>query len=158
MALTLAGCADDTPATPAGLPSPHTSAPDETASLVVPDLMDWIVEPAAAVLLAAADQHAWTDLEPRSDEAWQAVADAAAQLLRSGDSLAGPALAQGRPDWLQWSTTLRDGAVAGAAAARRRDPRGLYLAGVQLRTSCQACHARYAVPVTAVPGAKRPGP
>jgi hypothetical protein len=147
----LAGCSGgDLPAAPApSLPTPQqvAAAPDGAASLVLPDLMDWRIEPAAAVLLAAADLHAWDSFDARSDEAWQAVVDAAAELLRSSDMLALPAMARGQADWLQSTSALREGALAAAAAARRHDPRSLYLAGVQLRASCQACHTRFALQV-----------
>lgn len=150
----LAGCGSGEssptlPTTPPAVATVATATPpdaDDAAALVLPDVMEWVVDPAAAVLAAAADQHAWVDLAPRSDEAWQAVVDAAAELQRSGDLLLRPALAQGRADWLESATALRDGAVAAAAAARRHDPRGLYLAGVQVRSGCQACHVRQGVP------------
>jgi hypothetical protein len=142
--LALAGCSRDEPSAPAPA-SAHAVVPlGDEFTLILPDLMDLIVDPAAAVLLTAAAQHARTDLETRSDEAWQAVGDAASQLAQTGDTLAGPALARGRPDWLQWAAAMREGAAAAGAAARRHDPRSLFAAGVQVRASCRACHARYA--------------
>lgn len=150
VAAVLAGCGRDEPPPTAPVVAPVATAAtpdtDDAAALILPDVMEWVVEPAAAVLAAAADQHAWVDLAPRSDEAWQAVVDAATELQRSGDLLLQPALAQGRADWLESATTLRDGAVAAAAAARRHDPRGLYLAGAQVRAGCQACHVQQGVP------------
>jgi hypothetical protein len=152
LALALAACSRDRPAAPVtvpALPAAHQAASqDDEGALILPDLMDLLVDPAAAVLLAAADRHARADLEPRSDEAWQAVADAAAQLAQTGELLAEPALARGRADWHQWAAAMREGAAAGGAAARRRDPRSLFAAGLQVRGSCQACHARYASPIT----------
>lgn len=152
LVLVLAGCQRGEPpstatavatmAAPAAPVAPVAPDGDDAAALVLPDVMEWVVDPAAAVLAAAADQHAWVDLAPRSDEAWQAVVDAAAELQRSGDLLLRPALARGRADWLESAAALRDGAVTAAAAARRHDPRGLYLAGVQVRSGCQACHVQ----------------
>ncbi len=149
LAATLLGCSGDAQVAPPGMSSQSpvlqaVAAPDDDAALILPDVMDLLIDPAAGVLLAAADQHAWAGLQARSDEAWQAVGDAAAQLLQASDMLAAPVLARGRADWLQWTGALREGAGTAGAAARRHDPRGLYLAGVQVRTSCQACHARYA--------------
>lgn len=148
LAFALAGCSRHEPPASATAPSPPAmpiAAPmDDESALILPDLMDLVVDPAAGVLFAAADQHAWTDLEPRSDEAWQAVADAAAQLAQTSSTLAHPVLARGRADWLQWADTLRDGAATAGAAARRHDPRSLFAAGAQVRASCQGCHARYA--------------
>lgn len=150
MVLALAGCSRDEPPARAGtLPLvPMAVFSDDERALILPDLMDLIVDPAAGVLLTAADAPARADLEARSDEAWQAVSDAAAQLLRSSDSLVDPALARGQADWLQWADAMREGASAGGAAARRHDPRGLFAAGMQMRASCQGCHARYAPQIT----------
>jgi len=130
---------------PAPVAVPAGPAPVDTAAVVLPDVMEWVVEPAAAVLAAAADQHGWASLGPRSEEAWQAVVDAAAELVRTSDMLAGPALAQGRADWLQAAAAMREGAALAAAAARRHDQRGLYLAGTQVKSGCQGCHARQGV-------------
>ena len=102
-----------------------------------------VVAPAAGVLLAAADQHAWNYLEPCSDDAWRAVVDAAAQLAQTVATLSRSALVRGRADWLQWAAAMREGADTGTAAARRHGPRVLFAAGAQLRAGCQACHARY---------------
>ncbi len=148
LAFALAACSRDEPPRPVIAPAVPTAHPavslDDEAAMIVPDLMDLVVDPAAGVLFAAAGQNAWNDLEPRSGEAWQAVGDAASQLMRTSDTLADPALSRGRSDWLQWTAALRDGAAAGSAAARRHDPRSLFAAGAQVRASCQACHARYA--------------
>lgn len=152
--LALAGCSRDEPASSVKtaalpvLPVAHPAALlDDERALILPDLMDLVVDPAAGVLFAAAEQQGRTDREPRSDEAWQAVVDAAAQLVQTSDSLAEPALARGRGDWLDAAVAMREGAAAAAAAARRHDPRSLYAAGLQLRTGCQGCHARYAVQI-----------
>ncbi len=152
LVIALAGCSRDdpaplqptTPAMPAAPVASVAALPDDGLALILPELMDLLVDPAAGVLLAAAAQPAHPELEPRSAEAWQAVVDAAAQLTQTSGMLADPALARGRPDWLPWAESMREGAAAGAAAARRRDPRGLYAAGQQLKAACQGCHASHA--------------
>lgn len=148
LAFALAGCSRHEPATPVVASVPpvaRTAAPlDDESALILPDFMDLLVDPAAGVLLAAADPLAMTDLEPRTDEAWQAVADAATQLAQTSGTLADPALARSRPDWLQWTGTMRDAAASAGAAARRHDSGRLLAAGMQVRASCQGCHARYA--------------
>jgi hypothetical protein len=151
LVLTLAGCSRDEPARSVTVPARSmaglAASVGDASSLILPDLMDWMVDPAAAVLFAAADQQAWPDLEPRSEQAWQAVVDAADQLARSSDMLVQPALALGRGDWRQWTEAMREAAAAGAAAARRHDPTGLFEAAAQVRASCQICHAFYAAPI-----------
>lgn len=144
--LALAGCSREQSPAPVVVPAlPMAAAlPDDELSLILPELMDLLVDPAAGVLLAAAGQTAHHEGEPRSVEAWQAVVDAAAQLAQTSSMLGDPALARGRPDWQAWVEAMRDGAAAGSAAARRRDPRGLYAAGQQLKAACDGCHARQA--------------
>jgi hypothetical protein len=148
LAFALAGCSRQEPPPPATTAAPPVvrtaAALDDESALILPDLMDLVVDPAAGVLFAAVDQHAWTGLEPRSDEAWQAVADAASQLAQTGQMLSDPALARDRADWLQWTDAMREGAATAGTAARRHDPRSLFAAGAQIRTSCQGCHARHA--------------
>src|SRR4051812_852288 len=78
LALTLCGCSrggSTAPSRATEPPAAQTAASliDEN-DLIVPDYMDLVVDPAASVVLAAADRHAWTDFEPRSEEAWQAIA------------------------------------------------------------------------------------
>lgn len=145
LTIALAGCSREVPPPPRAAPAAAAAAlPDEGLALFLPELMDLLVDPAAGVLLAAADQPAHPTLEPRSAEAWQAVVDAAAQLVQGSGMLSDPALARGRADWLPWAEAMREGATAGAAAAKRRDPRGLYTAGQQLRAACDGCHATHA--------------
>ncbi|MBX3604830.1 MAG: hypothetical protein KF788_06150 [Piscinibacter sp.] len=119
-------------------------APEAELALILPDLMDLGVDPAAGVLFAAVAREGAAPYESRNDEAWQATADAAAELVRFSGLLADPALAGSRADWRQWAAAMRDGAALAGAAARRRDARSLFAAGAQVRASCQACHARFA--------------
>lgn len=145
LTIALSSCSREAPPPVRVAPSAAAAAqPDEGLALILPELMDLLVDPAAGVLLAAAEAPAHPTVEPRSAEAWQAVIDAAAQLVQGSGMLSDPALARGRDDWLPWAEAMREGAAAGAAAARRRDPRGLYTAGQQLRAACDGCHARHA--------------
>jgi hypothetical protein len=158
----LAGCSrSESPAPVSAAAHPaaigaQKPALDDDLSVILPDLMELLVDPAAGVLFAAAGQPARSDLEPRTQEAWQAVGEAAAQLMQTSDMLVQPALARGRADWLQWAAVLREGAVTAGAAARRHDPRSLFAAGMQAQTSCQACHARYAPQLAEAPALSAP--
>lgn len=143
-ALLMAACSRDVPAPAALAPPPARAAAAELPALFVPELMEWLVEPAAAVLFAAADRHGWASLEPGSTEAWQAVEEAAGELQRSAGLLAAAAPARGHAAWSDGVSAQREGAAAAAAAARRHDPRGLFAAAAQLRAGCQGCHAQHA--------------
>lgn len=149
---TLAGCAP-TEAPPSSMavaptPPPMRMEQGDAGMLVLPDLMAYLVDPAAGVLLAAADLEASGDAEPRTVEAWQAVADAAVQLVQTSEMLAQPALALGRADWLKLAAALREDAATCGAAAGRHDASDLAEAGARIRATCQACHALYAPEVT----------
>jgi len=120
-------------------------APPPAAELVLQEVMELLVDPAAGVVFAAADLQAAPEQRPVSAMAWQAVADAADQLAEQGRQLAQPALSLQRPEWLRLAAALREGAADGAAAARRQDVQRLALAGERLRAACQDCHARYGV-------------
>lgn len=152
----LAGCLRTEAPPPVAAPPapPARAASDDAGALFLPDLMAFLVDPAAGVLLAAAEPDGMREAEPRSVEAWQAVVDAAMQLAQTGRTLTLPVLAMGRTDWLRWSAALRDGAAASGAAAARRDASGLAAAGADIRAACQACHARYASDL-AEPAAQR---
>ena len=140
---TLAGCGPSEPPRPA---QRKPLVQDGAGAAMLPDLMDLLVDPAAGVLLAAADMEADGAAEPRAAEAWQAVADAAAQLVRSSATLAHPALALDRAEWLQFAAALGASAAAGGAAAVRHDAGGLAEAAAHVRSACRACHERF-VPV-----------
>lgn len=148
LAFALAACSRDGPAPPGTPAEPRialtAASLNDERELILPDFMDWVVDPAAGVLFAAAERHDRDDYAPRTDEAWQAVVDATSQLALAGDELAGEAFAQGRTDWLRSVAAMAEGLAAAKLSARRHDHRGLFAAGAQVRASCHACHARYA--------------
>ena len=140
--LLLAGCSRvDMAPSPARTPPPAAELP----LLVLQELMELLVDPAAGVVFAAADLQGAPEQRPASAMAWQAVADAADQLAEQGRQLAQPALSLQRPEWLRLAAALREGAADSAAAARRQDAQRLALAGERLRAACAGCHARYGV-------------
>lgn len=140
--LLLAGCGRvDVAPPPARAPLPAAELP----LLVLQELMELLVDPAAGVVFAAADLQGAPEQRPSSAMAWQAVADAADQLVEQGRQLAQPALSLQRPEWLRLAAALREGAADSAAAARRQDGQRVALAGERLRAVCQDCHARYGV-------------
>jgi hypothetical protein len=112
--------------------------------LVLHDVMEWVVEPAADVVFAAAGLQAPTDRRPSGALAWQAVADAAERLAEQGRLLMHPSLATNRADWQGLATAMFRSASDAMDAARRHDEAGAARASDALRASCQGCHVRYA--------------
>lgn len=138
----LAGCGRVDVAPPTGRTPPPAA---ELPLLVLQELMELRVDPAAGVVFAAAELQGAPEQRPASAMAWQAVADAADQLAEQGRQLAQPALSLQRPDWLRLAAAMREGAADSADAARRQDAQRLASAGDRLRAACQDCHARYGV-------------
>jgi len=130
----------------------------DDALLVLPEVMEWVVGPAAGVVFAAAGRHAPTDRRPSDAQAWQAVADAAAQLVEQGTLLAQPALASSRADWLGRATAMRRSAAEVMDAARQHDAERAAQASDALRAACQGCHLRYAAAVAQRVGEVRDRP
>lgn len=120
---------------------PQTAA--EATYDLMPEVMAWWIEPAAAVLLTAASRDTPALRRPDTPEAWQAVADAATELGRTAGALGRGAMAQGRVEWVAYSSALERGTRAGAAAAARRDREALAEAGTAVQAACDGCHTRY---------------
>ena len=140
----LAGCWRDEPPPRSVLRAAPAATSATEAPWLVQDLMEWMVDPAAGVVFAAAGRLAPTDRRPEHPQAWQAVADAAERLVEQGTLLAQPALAAERADWLGLAGAMQRSAADVAQAARRQDAEAAALAGNALRASCQGCHLRYA--------------
>jgi hypothetical protein len=128
----------------AAAPAVAASSGLEADLLVLNDVMEWSVEPAADVVFAAAGLGAQADRRPNTAPAWQAVADAAQQLAEQGHLLMQPAFATHRADWQGLAAAMHRSASDAAEAARRRDADRTAAASDALRASCQGCHLRYA--------------
>lgn len=147
LAAALAGCSPQAEhRSPASASSPRPAAAPvqlvDGPMLAMPDLMALVIDPAAGVLGPAF--HRDPLRQPHTPEAWQAVADAAAELERSASVLEQPGWSLGRAEWLRAVAELRDGTRAGAEAAKRRDAQRLALAAQRLQVACDGCHAHYA--------------
>ncbi|HEX6704694.1 MAG TPA: hypothetical protein VF169_08040 [Albitalea sp.] len=124
---------------------PFAASPGPAADLLaLNDVMEWVVEPAADVVFAAAGLQAPADRRPIGAPAWQAVADAAQQLAEQGRLLMQPAFATHRADWQGLAAAMHRSASDAAEAARRHDADRAATASDALRASCQGCHLRYA--------------
>ena len=147
LAAGLLGCApaDERPAQRAAAASHPPAAlamPADEPMLALPDLMALVIDPAAGVLGPAFQRD--PQRQPRTAEAWQAVADATAELDRAAGVLEQPGWSLGRAEWLRAVAELRDGTRAGAEAARLRDGSRLASAAQRLQVACDGCHAHYA--------------
>jgi hypothetical protein len=133
----------------------HESAIANEAFLVMQEVMEWLVDPAAGVVFAAAGRTSLPERRPSDPMAWQAVADAAQQLAEQGRLLAQPALTSTRADWLGLAAEMQRSANAAMEAARHHDADATAQASDALRAACQGCHLRYAPALAQRPGDTR---
>lgn len=136
-ALALAGCSQE----PAELPYGTTQL--FMANHVQPTAeIYWQSVGAASELIDG--EPTFREWAPETDEEWQAVADAAAQLRQFGETLATPAYAADRgEDWLDFAQGLQEAAALAETAANEHDPEKVFEAGGTVYSVCSACHQMY---------------
>lgn len=138
-------------ALPAGLTA---CTPDASESLpfdAVADgrqLMVSVIEPAAEVYWDAVgvimDLEGTHEIEPQSDEEWEAVENAAWVLAESGNLLLMEDRAQGREHWIAMSRSMIEVGRRAVDAAVARDPRAVFDVGAEVYFVCVGCHTAYA--------------
>jgi hypothetical protein len=111
-----------------------------------PQLMVWVLEPAADVIWDSAGTiitaEGRQELAPTSDEGWEAVVRAAAILSEGGNLLMLPGRSRGE-DWMEYALALIDTGKLAQQAARARDADALFDAGGRVYQVCRACHNQY---------------
>lgn len=129
-------------------------APDASESLpfdAVADgrqLMVSVIEPAAEVYWDAVgvimDLEGTHEIEPQSDEEWEAVENAAWVLAESGNLLLMEDRAQGREHWIAMSRAMIEVGRRAVDAAVAKDPDAVFDVGAEVYFVCVGCHAAYA--------------
>lgn len=109
-------------------------------------LMEWVLEPAADVVwdsagtIITAEGH--QELAPSTDEGWENVVRAGANLREAGNLLMLPGRAAGN-DWIEYSRALSGTGRLVMGAAQAQDPDALFDAGGRVYQVCRACHDQY---------------
>lgn len=139
---------------PALLVVPAACAPDASDSMpfdAVADgrqLMVSVIEPAAEVYWDAVgvimDLEGTHEIEPRNDEEWEAVENAAWVLAESGNLLLMEDRAQGREHWIAMSRAMIEVGRRAVDAAVAKDPQAVFDVGAEVYFVCVGCHAAYA--------------
>ena len=126
-------------------PSPVTY--ESTAS--VHDFMYWMLEPAADVIWDSAGfvitEDGEVDLQPTTQEGWDAVRNAATVVAESGNLLSMPGYRADEEDWVEYSQALIRTGLAAREAAQNKDADALFDAGGAIYNVCRACHNRYVI-------------
>lgn len=90
------------------------------------------------------DESGYHEIVPETDEDWERVRQAAADIGEFGELLQTPAYADGRgQDWVQISQGLVDAAKQAELAAQNHSVDDVFEAGGTLYNVCSACHQFY---------------
>jgi len=124
-------------------PAPRVLAP----TLALKDLMNWVLDPAADVIWGAAGtivtEEEEQSLAPTTDEGWDAIRNAAAVVVESGNLLMMPGRARDDGDWQKHAAQLIDTGTRVLHAAEARDTDGVFDRGGDLYVICVECHQKY---------------
>ena len=135
----LAGCAE---------PQQTETIPYQATS-TVHDFMVWGLEPAADVIWDSAGfvltEEGEIDLQPTTQEGWDAVRNAAAVLAESGNLLQIPGHSRGA-DWNEISAGMTRTSVLLIKAAENKNDQEVFDYGGQLYNVCVSCHQLYMLP------------
>ena len=129
----------------------------------IQQLMAHVVQPTADTYWGSvqyiSDEEGYHEIEPETDEEWQATRTAAATLVEMGNLMMTPLYAEGRgEDWMDFSRGMVEIGQRAEQAAIDKDVDAVFEVGGTLYNVCSGCHANY--PPSEEPGADpmRPAP
>lgn len=118
-------------------------------TLSIHDLMVQVMEPAADGIWDSAGfiitVEGEQDLQPTTQEGWDAVRNSASMVAESGNLLMLPGYRADTADWVDYSKGLIRTGLKARAAAEAQDADALFDAGGEIYNVCRACHNRYIV-------------
>lgn len=131
------------PAAPTATPPPfHTT-------LTTQQLMGWIIDPTADVIWNSVgttiSEKGTEEHQPRTDEEWATMRNAAAVLIESGNLLMLDKRAVDKEQWMTGARGMSDAASKVLEAAEAKDVEAYFDAGGALYEACVACHAKYVI-------------
>jgi hypothetical protein len=109
-------------------------------------LMEAFIDPMAdviwgsvgTIITAAGEEH----IQPRTEEEWMAVRNAAVAVTEAGNLLMMVPRAKDA-EWMRISQAMIDTGAAAIKAAEAKDPDGVFDAGAEIYAVCTNCHAKY---------------
>ena len=130
------GCAN---APPAAIPF------KPVASISV--LMNAVLEPAAEIVWASVGTlvtaEGIEEFEPRTDDEWTAVRNAAVVVTESGNLLMMEGRARDTGDWITFSQALVEIGARAVEAAEAQDTDAVFQVGGDIYNICAGCHLQY---------------
>lgn len=122
--------------------------PPFNTTLTLPQLMDWVLDPAADGIW---DSVGWVStskgekaITPHTDAEWESVRNSAATLMEASNLLMLSGRAKDNGEWMAHSKRLGKAAQKALLAAQAKDVNGVFIAGSEIDAACEACHIQYA--------------
>jgi hypothetical protein len=131
------------PAAPTAAPPPfHTT-------LTTQQLMGWIIDPTADVIWnsvgTTVSEKGTEEHQPRTDEEWATMRNAAAVLIESGNLLMLDKRPVDKEQWMTLARGMSDAAQRVLETAETKDVEAYFDAGGALYEACVACHSKYVI-------------
>lgn len=125
-----------------------TVAPPYNVDMPMNEVMGHVMNPAAYQFWSGwgtiADSTGVHDLTPTTEEGWEKVENGAATVALTTNVLMLPGYARApEAEWNRYAAEVAKIAVAGKAAAERKDGPALGEIGEKLDLACEACHMKF---------------
>ena len=125
----------------------ETAAPATVPVATVAQIMNGITGPNASVVYNAVgtiiNADGVTEIEPKNDEEWANVANAAAAVIESGNLLLIGDRALDNGEWVTMTKAMIERGQAVLKAAQAKDKDAILETGGPLNETCDMCHAQY---------------
>lgn len=112
-------------------------------------LMAHVVEPAADEYWDAVgwidDAQGTVEIEPQTQEEWDAVRNHAYAITESGNLMMLPTRAKDSDEWMRLSVALIEAGQRAIRAAEQKSKQAVFDTGAEIYEACTNCHAKYAV-------------
>jgi len=110
-------------------------------------LMNAVLDPAADVIWGSVGTivtaEKTEELEPRTDEEWTAVRNAAVVVTEAGNLLMLEGRAKDSADWMTFARAQVEIGARAVKAAEARDKAGIFQVGADIYNVCSGCHQQY---------------
>jgi hypothetical protein len=127
----------------------HASPPPFNTQQTTQQLMAWIIDPTADVIWNSVgttiSEKGTEEHQPRTDEEWATMRNAAAVLIESGNLLMLDARAVDKDQWIAAARGMSDAAARVLETAETKDVEAYFDAGGALYEACVACHSKYVI-------------
>jgi hypothetical protein len=130
-------------------PAAPVTAPPFQMNLTTQQLMGWIIDPTADTIWnsvgTTVSEKGTEEHQPRTDEEWATMRNAAAVLIESGNLLMLDGRRVDEDQWIAVARGMSDAAARVLEAAEAKDVEAYFDAGGALYEACVACHSKYVI-------------